>query len=358
MKLRIILIAIAAALFITGAVQSCSEKQALKRAAGEAAEQQRKEEEIAAQEKTITITATGDCTFATDSNADRDRGFVTFAEEYGNEYFLKNVRSIFEEDDLTLVNFEGTLSNRGEREDKQFAFRGKPEYVGILTSSSVEAANLANNHSSDYGKVSLTDTRDILEGEGILTCRGKDNVTVAEINGIKVGLVGINYLNDEMKTELEDAIQVAKDGGAELIILSIHWGVEKATEPDDEQIKAAHTAIDAGADVVIGTHPHVLEGVEKYKGKYIYYSLGNFCFGGNDSPSDRDTILVRQTFTVKNGEVLEDDNIALIPCRICGEGDYNNYQPVVAKGDRRDRIIERMREYTKALGGPELSFME
>lgn len=353
MKLRIILIALTAALFAAGEIKSCSEEKTEENNTVVTATEVPKQER-----RSLTITATGDCTFATDSNADKSLGFVTYAEEYGNDYFLKNMKSLFEEDNLTIVNFEGTLSDGGEREDKQFAFRGKPEYVGILTGASVEAANLANNHSSDYGSVSLSDTKQILEDENILTCRGKDNVTVTEINGIRVGLVGINYLNDVMKTELEDAITIAKDEGAELIILSMHWGVEKATEPDEEQIKAAHTAIDCGADVVIGTHPHVLEGVEKYKGRYIYYSLGNFCFGGNNAPSDRDTAVIRQTFTLENGELIDDDNVTIIPCRICGEGDYNNYQPVIATGDRRERIVERMTEYTEALDGPSLTFYE
>ena len=217
--------------------------------------------------RSLTITAVGDCTFATDVNAVRSLGFDAYAEKYGTEYFLAGVRDIFAEDDLTIVNFEGTLSYQGTRENKQFAFRGDPNYVNVLTSSSVEAANLANNHSADYGEVSLTDTKLYLDQAGILNCRGRDNVCVTDINGIKVGLVGINYLNDVMKTELEDAIRKAKDMGAELVILSIHWGIEKMTSPTEEQIEAAHRAIDCGADLVIGTHPHVLEGVEKYNGR-------------------------------------------------------------------------------------------
>ena len=292
--------------------------------------------------RTLVLTAVGDCTFATDSNADKETGFVTYAAENGYDYFFKNVRSLFSEDDLTLVNFEGTLSENGEREAKQFAFRGNPEYVKILTGSSVEAANLANNHSSDYGNISLKDTRQILEENNILTCRGEENVTVSEINGIKVGLVGINYLNDQMKTELEGAIQKAKDADAELIILSIHWGIEKETKPNDEQIEAAHRAIDCGADIVIGTHPHVLQGYEKYKGKYILYSLGNFCFGGNNNPADKDTAIFRQTFTIENGEVLDNDEIEIIPCRISGHSGYNDYQPYIAENEDADRISKKI----------------
>ena len=337
MKIKIILFITALALFIAATVQSCKSNPD-----ATTPEVQHTEAPTAVPERKLTLTATGDCTFATDSNADKSVGFVGYADKYGYDYFFENMRPLFSEDDLTIVNFEGTLSENGEREDKQFAFRGDPEYVKVLTGSSVEAANLANNHSSDYGTISLRDTQRILEENDILTCRGKDNVTVAEINGIKVGLVGINYLNDVMKTELEDAIQKAKDNGAELIILSIHWGVEKATKPNEEQIEAAHLAVDCGADLVIGTHPHVLQGYEKYKGKYICYSLGNFCFGGNSNPSDKDTAVFRQTFTVTDEGILDDDNIEIIPCRISESSSYNDYQPFIAEGDEAERILKKI----------------
>ena len=304
----------------------------------------------------LTITAVGDCTLGSDVNFNASTSLNAYAEKYGTEYFLAKVKDIFAEDDLTIVNFEGTLSTRGTRENKTFAFRGDPSYVNVLTSSSVEAANLANNHSSDYGSVSLTDTQTYLDDAGILTCRGMDNVTVTDINGIKVGLVGINYLNDVMKTELEGAIAKAKNRGAELVILSIHWGVEKNAAPTDEQIKAAHKAIDCGADVVLGAHPHVLEGVEKYKGRYILYSMGNFCFGGNSSPSDMDSMIWRQTFTFNGDTLADDDNYEIIPARISGTAGVNNYQPVPAEGADKERIVNRLTKYSDELGDISLNF--
>lgn len=310
----------------------------------------------AAPERSIVITATGDCTFATDINASYSLGFDAYADQYDNEWFLRNVKDIFAEDDLTLVNFEGTLSERGERAIKQFAFRGRPSYAEILSGASVEAANLANNHSLDYGEISLEDTKMYLDEAGIAYCRGEEDVCVKEINGIKVGLVGINYLNDQMRTELVDALKKAENMGAEITILSIHWGIEKATSPTAEQIEVAHKAIDNGADLVIGTHPHVLEGFEKYKGRYICYSLGNFSFGGNNAPSDMDTAIFRQTITLKNGEVADDGNFEIIPCRISSADGYNNYQPTPATGDKYDRIVSRLTSYTNELGDLELKF--
>lgn len=349
MKLKILLAAAAVIIFIAAVMRSCSVNFGQD-------EQQEIVEPTAAPVRTLTLTAVGDCTFATDDNADRSLGFVTYAEEYGTSYFFENVREIFSQDDITLVNLEGTLSENGTRSDTQFAFRGDPSYVDILTSSSVEAANLANNHTLDYGTAALNDTQAILESNGIITCRGKDNVTVGDINGIRVGFVGINYLNDEMKTELEEAIAMAKSSGAELVILSIHWGIEKDTDPEADQIAAAHTAIDCGADIVIGTHPHVLQGIEKYNGRYICYSLGNFCFGGNNAPSDMDSMIFRQTFTFDENGLVDDDNIGIYPCKISGHGSYNDYQPRIAEGEQREAIIEKLTQYSAALGDVQLKF--
>lgn len=307
--------------------------------------------------QTVTMTAVGDCTLATDVNADPELGFAAYADSLNGDYsyFLKNVAPIFEEDDVTIVNFEGTVSNRGERADKTFAFRGKPEYVKVLTTSSVEAANLANNHSEDYGEESLEDTIKYLNEAGIVNFIGT-NAPIKEINGIKVGFVGIDALNEDEAAKMEKAIGSVKSLGAQLIILSIHWGIEKDTEPTEEQIELAHKAVDLGADVVIGTHPHVLQGIEKYNGKYIAYSLGNFCFGGNNNPSDKDTAIYRQVFTFIDGALQLDDNVVIIPARVSGHDDYNDYQPKVAEGEQKTEIQNRLTEYSAKLGLTTLNF--
>lgn len=346
MKVKTSLLLVAVILMVTGMVGTCSRKNEPDEII---VAESTPEPEPIIENRSITITATGDCTFATDDYASRALGLVTYAEKYGTSYFFENVRDIFAEDDLTIINFEGTLSDRGTREMKQFAFRGDPLYTEILTTSSVEAANLANNHSMDYGQISLEDTKMYLDNAGILHCRDTDDICITEINGIKVGLVGINYLNDVMKTHLEEAIVSAKEMGAEIIILSIHWGVEKATAPNAEQIEAAHTAVDLGADLVIGTHPHVLQGIEKYKGRYICYSLGNFCFGGNNAPSDMDTMLFRQTLTLTADGLLDDDAVEIIPCSISESQGFNDYQPTPSNGSEKDRIAEKILSYTSAL---------
>lgn len=294
---------------------------------------------------TLTVSVVGDCTLGTDENFDYDTSLNAYFESYGKEYFFQNVKSIFEADDLTIANNEGTFTESYDREDKTFAFKAPASFAGIYSCSSVEAVNTANNHSHDYGEQSFQDTMDALDAEGIVHF-GYDETAVMDVKGVKVGLVGIYELNDhlERKQQLEDNINKVKDEGAELVIVIFHWGNEKETVPDSNQTTLGRLAIDLGADLVCGHHPHVLQGVEEYKGKNIVYSLGNFCFGGNSSPSDMDTMIFQQTFTITNDGVQDDNVTNIIPCSISSASDYNNYQPTPAEGDEKTRIMEKIQE--------------
>ena len=299
----------------------------------------------------FTISAVGDCTFGTDENFAYEGSMPAKYDEVGDfNYFFENVKSVFEEDDLTIVNFEGTLTDSTIREDKQFAFKADKSYAEILTDGFVEAANLANNHSKDYGEQSYNDTMDALDEAGI-TNFGYDRVAIKKVKGIKVGLVGTYVLADGLgvKDSMEKNIQDLKDEGAQVIIASFHWGEEKAEYPNDVQVKLAHAAIDAGADLVLGHHPHVLQGIEQYKGKNIVYSLGNFCFGGNMYPSDMDTMIFQQTFTLKGGKLQEDNVTNIIPCSISSVEDYNNYQPTPAAGEKETEILNKITQRSQGL---------
>lgn len=299
----------------------------------------------------FTISAVGDCTFGTDENFAYEGSMPAKYDEVGDfNYFFENVKSVFEEDDLTIVNFEGTLTDSTTREDKQFAFKADKSYAEILTDGFVEAANLANNHSKDYGEQSYNDTMDALDEAGI-TNFGYDRVAIKKVKGIKVGLVGTYVLADGLgvKDSMEKNIQDLKDEGAQVIIASFHWGEEKAEYPNEVQVELAHAAIDAGADLVLGHHPHVLQGIEQYKGKNIVYSLGNFCFGGNMYPSDMDTMIFQQTFTLKGGKLQEDNVTNIIPCSISSVEDYNNYQPTPAAGEKETEILNKITQRSQGL---------
>ena len=295
----------------------------------------------------LTLSVVGDCTLGTDETFDYDTSLNAYYENYGADYFLQNVKDIFSADDLTIANFEGTLTNSDEREDKTFAFKAPASYASILTGGSVEAVNTANNHSHDYGEQSFDDTLAALDDAGIVHF-GYDETAVMDVKGIKVGLVGIYELYDHLEREqqLKDNIAKVKADGAQLIIVIFHWGNETETVPDSNQTTLGRIAIDEGADLVCGHHPHVLQGIETYKGRNIVYSLGNFCFGGNSSPSDMDTMIYQQTFTIDADGVKKDNVTNIIPCSISSAAydGYNNYQPTPAEGDEATRILGKINE--------------
>ena len=307
--------------------------------------------EPTAEPVSITVSMVGDCTLGTDVNFDQSTSFDAFYQMKNDPgYFFQKVKDIFTADDLTVANMEGTLTTSNDRQQKTFAFKGDPSYTEILTQGGVEATNLANNHSHDYGDQSYEDTIQYLEAAGITTF-GYDRTAVMDVKGIKVGLIGIYELKDGLgrQQQVIDTIQAVKDQGAQVIIVSFHWGTEKSNIPDDIQKTLAHLAIDQGADLVVGHHPHVLQGLEKYQGKNIVYSLGNFCFGGNKNPSDKDTMIFQQTFTVENGELVEDDVTNIIPCSLSSESGYNNYQPMVLEGSEKERVLQKIEEFSAAL---------
>ena len=298
----------------------------------------------------ILLSFTGDCILGTDEFFAWNTGLPAYYDLYGPEYFLKNVRSIFEEDDLTIVNMEGTLTEETTRVDKQFAFKGDPEYVKIMTSSSVEAANVANNHSHDYGEKSFQDTVQTLEENGIKTF-GYDDVAVLEVKGIRVGMFGIYELDDHLERipQVKQDIAKLKDQNVDIIVAVFHWSNELVTVPDENQVTLAHLAIDEGADVVVGHHPHVVQGIDEYKGKTIAYSLGNFCFGGNTHPTEMDTFIFQQKFILDGKRNITGSEYKVIPCRVSSETTYNNYQPTPLMGEEAKETMDKIEERSQEI---------
>lgn len=322
-----------------------------KEAAAQAEQKKSQEKEAKKETKktfdpvSLTVSVVGDCTLGTDGTFDYSTSLNAYFDNYGSSYFLQNVKTIFSADDLTIANFEGTLTESDAREDKTFAFKAPASFAKILTDGNVEAVTTANNHSHDYGEQGFTDTLNALDAEGI-THFGYDETAVMDIKGVKVGLVGIYELKDHMERaqQVKDNIAKVKEEGAQLIIVIFHWGNEKEEVPDSNQIALGRLAIDEGADLVCGHHPHVLQGIETYKGKNIVYSLGNFCFGGNSAPSDMDSMIFQQTFTITEGGVQADNVTNIIPCSISSEYGYNNYQPTPAEGEEAQRIKNKIEE--------------
>lgn len=154
---------------------------------------------------------------------------------------------------------------------------------------------------------------------------------------------------------LAEGIGKLQEEGVDLILACCHWGIEKDNYPTENQQYLGRKCIDLGADLVIGHHPHVLQGVEEYNGKFIVYSLANFCFGANRNPVDKDTMIFQQTFTFVDGVKQEDRQVQIIPCSVSSVKDRNNFQPTPAQGEEAARIIGRINTYSQGFG---LSFAQ
>ena len=298
--------------------------------------------------QTVKITAVGDCTLGPTQKQPYSVNFHSYYDKYGEDYFFDGVRDIFEADDFTLINLECVLSNSNDRVEKTWNLKGKPEYVGIMKGSSVEGCSLGNNHTFDYGQAGLDETREVLDDAGIIFGFNDHTATFTTDSGIVIGIVSASQLStDEQHANyIRDGIQTLRDEGADLVIASCHWGIEGDHYPNDYQRKLAHDIIDWGADLLIGTHPHVLQGMELYKGKVICYSLGNFCFGGNLNPAVKDTAIYEQTFTFVDGVLQTDIMADIIPCRISSTNSRNDFQPTIATGDNKKAIIKDMNDYS------------
>ncbi len=293
----------------------------------------------------VTLSFVGDCTLGTDLDYGYGNTFMEVAEEQTSDYFFANVVDIFSMDDLTIVNLEGPLTDGTDDADKTFAFKGELSYVDILVEGDVEVVNLANNHSYDYGVEGYEDTLEVTAEAGIIAY-GYENTQIVDVDGVKVGFVGMYELSDGIgiMDEMIELINQVEEEGADVIIVSFHWGIEKDYYPTSTQTELAYAAIDNGADLIIGHHPHVLQGIEEYNGKYIVYSLGNFCFGGNRNPDDKDTIIYQQTFTIDEDGLWVDDNINIIPCSVSSITSSNNFQPTPLEGDEKTRVAEKLAE--------------
>ena len=299
----------------------------------------------------VTVSMVGDCTLGKDEAFNYSTSLNAYYDMYGPAYFFQNVKSVFDADDLTVVNFEGTLTDSTARNGETFAFKAPAEYAEILTDGGVEAVNVANNHSHDYGDQGFADTKENLKKAGITTF-GYNETALMEVKGVKIGLVGIYELHDHLEREHQVRVNIQKvrAEGADLVFVVFHWGNEKDTVPDANQVTLAKLAIDNGADLVVGHHAHVLQGVTTYKGKTIAYGLGNFCFGGNSAPSDMDTMIFQQTFTLDTDGSVTSEEPNLIPCRISSDYYINNYQPTPATGDEADRILQKIHDRSEGLG--------
>ncbi|MGM9978710.1 MAG: CapA family protein [Clostridium sp.] len=309
------------------------------------------------EKKEILITSAGDCTLGTDTNFGYEGSFTYELDIYNNDYshIMSNVKNIFENDDYTIVNLETTFTESNIKADKGsgivYHFKGPKEYVNILTSSSIEGVTVSNNHIYDYGEEGFKDTINTLTENNIDYC-GEGYKILKEIKGIKIGFLGYQGWIDsnELRDTIREDIQELRENGAQIIIPYFHWGIESSFQPIETQINLARYSIDNGADMVLGSHSHVIGALENYKGKLIAYSLGNFSFGGNFNPSDKRTFILQSKFDFENDEIVKIQH-KIIPALISSVEYKNDYVPIVASDEIKEEIISTLNEVSPTMKG-------
>ena len=320
-------------------------------------------------DKTITLTFAGDVTLGGEAKLVGEPGsFAQVYEKNGPEYFLKNFADFFAEDDLTVINLEGVLSDKNlspvaAGKLGEYFFKGKTEYVNVLTAASVEAASIANNHIFDYGEVGLKDTIATLENAGIewFGTRARHTTDTErfffyEKDGVTICLMSL-YWDDYLQGQKdgcgaflsEEIERIKKEGEADAVIAILHGGQEYGRHATVPQKVFTKMAFAAGADLVICHHAHVVMGMDIIGNRSAFYSLGNFCFGGNRNAYQKNgksvqdaapALVVRAVLTFEDDGTYKGQQMTLYPVQTTSidrpvdstEIQPNDYQPKFVTG--------------------------
>lgn len=305
----------------------------------------------------ITATFAGDFTIGGDCRKSNNI-FENELEKQGGDinFTMRNVRDILMADDLTLVNFEGTLTNStyipSDKQENSFLFSAPPEYVSMLPDNGIEAVSLENNHVMDHGEEVYLETQQHLTDAGVVWSNA-ENIGVYTVKGVEIAMLSYQTFDmyDTLFTQVPLDVAEAK-AKYPLVIVSFHWGAEKDYYPNSNQQKMAKMTIDAGADLVVGHHSHRINPIEEYNGKYIVYSLGNFCFAGNNKPDDMSSFLFQIRWKVTDTEITQ-QGFRIIPIRISSRTDYNDFAPTVLdKATAIDGLLSTLKENGKKLDNP------
>lgn len=301
----------------------------------------------------ITITGTGDFTVGGDTRKSVNIWDTELKKHNGDYQFaMQNIRDVLLADDLTIVNFEGTLTDStyipSSKKNNDFLFSAPPEYVEMLTKNGVEAVSLENNHVMDHGEDAYIETQTHLSNAGVVWS-GNGELGVIEVKGIEIAMLSYLCIDryDQLWDKVPADIKAAKEAYP-IVIVNFHWGNELMYHPTDNQIKMGRLAVDAGADLVLGHHSHRIQPIEYYNGVYICYSLGNFCFAGNSKPSDMTSYLFQTRFRVRQGEEgqeITNEGFIIIPIRISSRADKNDFIPtVLTKESTIDAILNTLKD--------------
>ncbi|OGY09984.1 MAG: hypothetical protein A3D24_03575 [Candidatus Blackburnbacteria bacterium RIFCSPHIGHO2_02_FULL_39_13] len=288
-------------------------------------------------DNTITLIATGDVMLGRVVNQ------KSIASNNFNWPFEKT-SDLLKSVDITLVNLEGPITNDCKPTGSGMVFCADKRTIGGLAHSGIDIANIANNHIGNYGERGEENTKGVLKSAGIIFSGAKETA-YKEIDGIKFAFLGYNEIppkdqgiNWAVEENIAHDINIAKEN-ASVVVVSFHWGVEYKDQPTKRQKALAHLAVDSGADLIIGNHPHWYQPIEVYKNKVIVYSHGNFIFDQMWSQRTREGVVGKYTFSGSN---LVD--VEFVPVVIENFG-----QPRLATEEEKNKILTHMEEESKKL---------
>ena len=297
---------------------------------------------------TVSVTFLGDCTLGgEEKNRNASRGFLRTVEKNGTAWPFRNLTVLTETDDLTVANLEGVLSDRDlTRVKKEYNFIGPTAFTEILKAGSVECVTLANNHTHDYDNAGYEDTRKALEDEGVAYFSTDTSAVWRNGEGLMIGFLGVSgSLSGNRAKAYAKKAEALRTMGCGAVITVMHAGTEYASEPDGYQKQIVNRALACGTDLIIGHHPHVVQGFEVRDGVPVVYSLGNCVFGGNLNPRDHDALAVRADLSFREG-VLEKITLRFYPLSVSGEASRNDFSPVLLSGADAERVLKKMEEST------------
>ncbi len=320
----------------------------------------------AAGEQIITITCTGDTTLGSSKRVQTKytkNSYQYYIEQNGYAYPFQGIKHLTENDDITLVNLEGVLYEPKELSTSHLVFNGPQDFANILTEGSVEIVNLANNHTDDYGKPGYESTVEALNMAGVAYCGdtdyGRDIYWFDFENDVRIGFIGLlpSYRGKNPE-KVEQDFRKLKEAGCDVIIASIHAGVEGQATHSQMTDTYRKIAVQNGAHIVVGTHPHVPQGLWVEKGVTTLHSLGNFSFGGNTGVDEElyspESIIAQIHLHFQDGRYTG-HHVTIWPIMTTGtnpgsgmgkNGYANDYSPILVEGEAAQAIMKKVQKDT------------
>lgn len=303
----------------------------------------------------VKLTCTGDVMLGSnDLVSKEDYAIQRYIEQYGDAYPFEKLQALFAADDITLVNLECVLNDTAPASTSRLRFRGPTAYANILRAGSVEVANLANNHYSDFGEEGHRSTIAALKAAGVAYCGSTeygDYACALTVKDVKIGFVGVLPLyHKDHAADVEKLFRQLKDEGCAVIVASLHCGAEYSPTHGNIHDGYGKTLRRYGANLIIGNHPHVPQGVTVRDGVTQIYSLGNNAFGGNTGVDE--TVSCIQSAVAQFDLYFEDGvytghQMTIWPIHISGTSPENNYQPVLVEGEAAQIVMKKIQKDTE-----------